>query len=142
MVVNADALLAEYLRKSPKAAEEWRRRHKLRNDPRITTLGMWLRRTSLDELPQLINVLCGEMSLVGPRPIVAEELVRYGDQALYYLDVAPGLTGLWQVSGRHELNYRQRIQLDCWYVRNWSLRRDLLILLKTPLAVVNGRGAY
>jgi Undecaprenyl-phosphate galactose phosphotransferase WbaP len=142
MAVNADALLAEHLRQNPEAAEEWRRRHKLRDDPRITTLGAWLRRASLDELPQLLNVMRGEMSLVGPRPVVAEELARYGDSAGYYLDVAPGLTGLWQVSGRNDLDYRRRIQLDCWYVRNWSLRRDLWILLKTPLAVVNGRGAY
>jgi lipopolysaccharide/colanic/teichoic acid biosynthesis glycosyltransferase len=142
MATDAERLLAAHLKRNPKAAAEWRRRHKLREDPRITPFGAWLRRTSLDELPQLLNVLRGEMSLVGPRPVVAEELARYGPEAAWYLLTAPGLTGLWQVSGRNDLDYRRRIHLDCWYVRNWSVSRDLAILLKTPLAVLHGRGAY
>jgi undecaprenyl-phosphate galactose phosphotransferase len=105
-------------------------------------MGIWLRRTSLDELPQLINVIRGEMSLVGPRPVVADELERYGDNLFYYVESKPGLTGLWQVSGRSDVTYRQRVHLDSWYVRNWSLWCDLVILVKTPKAVLRGFGAY
>ena len=142
MVPDADAVLAAHLAARPAARAEWQRDHKLKDDPRITRIGAWLRRTSLDELPQLLNVLRGEMSLVGPRPVVAEELARYGDNIVYYVESTPGLTGLWQVSGRNDLDYRRRVHLDCWYVKNWSLWCDLVILFKTPRAVLRGNGAY
>jgi undecaprenyl-phosphate galactose phosphotransferase len=142
MVTDAERVLADYLAAHPEAEAAWRRDHKLKDDPRITRIGAWLRRTSLDELPQLINVMRGEMSLVGPRPVVAEELARYGDNIVYYVESTPGMTGLWQVSGRNDLDYRRRVHLDCWYVKNWSLWCDLVILLKTPRAVLRGDGAY
>lgn len=142
MVPNADEVLTEYLETHPRAGEEWERRHKLRHDPRITRFGAWLRRTSLDELPQLINVVRGEMSLVGPRPVVEDELARYGRDIGYYLAGKPGLTGLWQVSGRNDLDYERRVHLDCWYIQNWSLWMDVQILVKTPRAVIRGDGAY
>jgi undecaprenyl-phosphate galactose phosphotransferase len=142
MVPDADRVLEEHLVAHPEARTEWQRDHKLKDDPRITRVGAWLRRVSLDELPQLINVMRGEMSLVGPRPVVAEELPRYGDDIYYYFESTPGMTGLWQVSGRNDLDYRRRVHLDCWYARNWSLWCDLVILFKTPRAVLRGRGAY
>jgi undecaprenyl-phosphate galactose phosphotransferase len=142
MVPDADRVLAEHLAEHPERRAEWDRHHKLRDDPRITRFGAWLRRTSLDELPQLINVIRGEMSLVGPRPVVEDELRRYGDNLIYYFESTPGLTGLWQVSGRSDVTYRQRVHLDCWYVRNWSLWCDVVILIKTPTAVLRGLGAY
>lgn len=142
MVPNADQVMDEYLEMHPKQKAEWQQHRKLRSDPRITRIGAWLRRTSLDELPQLINVIKGEMSLVGPRPVVAEELDEYGDNLFYYVESRPGLTGLWQVSGRSDVTYRQRVHLDSWYVRNWSLWCDLVILIKTPKAVLRGFGAY
>jgi undecaprenyl-phosphate galactose phosphotransferase len=142
MVPNADQVLEDYLTRHPEQRAEWEHHHKLKNDPRITRIGAWLRRTSLDELPQLINVIRGEMSLVGPRPVVVDELERYGDNLIYYLESHPGLTGLWQVSGRSDVTYRQRVHLDCWYARNWSLWCDVVILIKTPKAVFRGFGAY
>jgi undecaprenyl-phosphate galactose phosphotransferase len=142
MVPHADRVLRDYLDEHPELREEWQRDHKLKDDPRITPIGAWLRRTSLDELPQLLNILRGHMSLVGPRPVVEEELERYGDNVVYYLESTPGLTGLWQVSGRNDLDYRRRVHLDSWYVKNWSLWCDLIILFKTPRAVVRGHGAY
>ena len=142
MVANAERVLHDHLAHHPELREEWLRDHKLRDDPRITRIGAWLRRTSLDELPQLINIIRGEMSLVGPRPVVAEELPRYGENVVYYLESTPGLTGLWQVSGRNDLDYRRRVHLDCWYVKNWSLWSDVIILIKTPRAVLRGHGAY
>lgn len=142
MVPDADKVLDDHLEAHPELREEWEKHHKLRSDPRITRMGTWLRRTSLDELPQLINVIRGEMSLVGPRPVVANELERYGDSLVYYVESKPGLTGLWQVSGRSDVTYRQRVHLDSWYVRNWSLWCDLVILIKTPKAVLRGFGAY
>lgn len=142
MVPNADQVLERYLEVNPERAREWQQHRKLRHDPRITRMGRWLRRSSLDELPQLINVIRGEMSLVGPRPVVAEELKEYGDNLFYYMESKPGLTGLWQVSGRSDVTYRQRVHLDSWYVRNWSLWCDLVILIKTPKVVFKGFGAY
>jgi undecaprenyl-phosphate galactose phosphotransferase len=142
MVPNADKVLDDHLEAHPDLREEWEKHHKLRKDPRITRIGRWLRRTSLDELPQLINVIRGEMSLVGPRPVIADELERYGDNLVYYIESKPGLTGLWQVSGRSDTTYRQRVHLDSWYARNWSLWCDLVILMKTPTAVFRGFGAY
>jgi len=141
MVLDANAVLARLLRDDPAAAEEWAATQKLRNDPRITPIGRVLRKTSLDELPQLINVLRGEMSLVGPRPIVEDEVSRYGDQFRYYTAARPGMTGLWQVSGRSETTYDDRVRLDVRYVREWSLRQDIAILLKTVLVVIQRRGA-
>jgi undecaprenyl-phosphate galactose phosphotransferase len=142
MVAHAEPVLAEHFAAHPAARQEWQRGHKLKDDPRITPFGAWLRRTSLDELPQLLNVLRGEMSLVGPRPVIEQELARYGDNVVYYVESTPGVTGLWQISGRNDLDYRRRVHLDCWYVRNWSLWYDLVILLKTPRAVLRGHGAY
>jgi len=137
MVADAEGVLAQHLAADPLAAQEWRQTRKLRNDPRVTLLGYVLRKSSLDELPQLFNVLRGDMSCVGPRPIVADELVRYGPHADEYLRVRPGLTGLWQVSGRNALDYSVRVALDSHYVRNWSLWADLIILVRTIFAVVN-----
>jgi len=141
MVRNAEERLAEYLAVHPEMREEWDRTQKLRNDPRVTRVGRILRKTSLDELPQMWNVLRGEMSLVGPRPIVFEEVSRYGDHFSLYARVRPGFTGLWQVSGRNDTSYSQRVALDSYYVRNWSLRLDFSILART-LPLVLGRGAY
>jgi len=142
MCVNSAEVLEDYLARHPAARAEWNRTHKLREDPRITRLGIFLRRYSLDELPQLWNVLMGHMSLVGPRPIVAAEVEKYGDCFDCYCRVKPGLTGLWQVSGRSELSYDARVALDCAYVEHWSLTKDAMILLKTFSSVVNQEGAF
>jgi len=142
MCVNSTEVLEEYLARHPAAHAEWSQTHKLRKDPRITPLGGFLRRYSLDELPQLWNVLMGQMSLVGPRPIVAAEVEKYGDSFESYCSVKPGLTGLWQVSGRSELSYDARVALDTEYVERWSLTKDLMILLKTFASVVNQDGAF
>ncbi len=140
---DAEAKLAELLAKDPAARAEWKKTHKLRNDPRVTKLGAFLRRTSLDELPQLINVLMGEMSLVGPRPVTEIELrTKYRSKADYYKLVRPGITGLWQISGRSDISYEQRVNMDTWYVFNWSLHIDLVILYKTIWVVLGRRGAY
>ncbi|MEM6331584.1 MAG: sugar transferase [Planctomycetota bacterium] len=138
---DADRLLADYLDARPQACEQWRATHKLADDPRLTRVGRWLRRLSLDELPQLLNVLRGEISLVGPRPIIDDEVVCYGREAAVLHRVRPGITGLWQVSGRHNLPFRRRVALDAAYVRDWSLRLDLLILARTARAVATARGA-
>ncbi len=121
---------------------EWERDQKLKNDPRITPVGNFLRKTSLDELPQLINVLRGDMSLVGPRPVTQEELARYGEEVTFYLRVKPGITGLWQVSGRNDTTYETRVALDTWYVQNWSVYNDLVILFKTIKVVIGRDGSY
>ena len=143
MVPNAKDALEKLLAADPVARAEWNKDFKLKNDPRITPWGRFLRRTSLDELPQLINVIKGEMSLVGPRPVILDELDRYGDARVYYLQVRPGLTGLWQISGRNDIDYARRISLDTWYVRNWTLWYDVLILFKTAMVVpTKGAGAY
>lgn len=142
MVPNADQVLRDVLARDPELMREWVQYRKLRRDPRITFVGRYLRRSSLDELPQLWNVLRGEMSLVGPRPIVREELLRYGRKVREYQSVAPGLTGLWQVMGRNDMTYRRRVALDTYYVRNRSLLLDVYILLKTPVVVIGGGGAY
>jgi Undecaprenyl-phosphate galactose phosphotransferase WbaP len=141
MVTNADNILRELLARDPEARAEWAATQKLRDDPRITGIGRYLRRTSLDELPQLLNVLRGEMSLVGPRPIVDAEVARYGKDISYYYETRPGMTGLWQVSGRSDASYQRRVQLDLWYVKNWTLWHDVAILLKTVPAVVKKDGA-
>ncbi|TVP65149.1 MAG: undecaprenyl-phosphate galactose phosphotransferase WbaP [Leptolyngbya sp. LCM1.Bin17] len=142
MVNNADQVLEAYLMANPELRSQWERDHKLRYDPRITRLGRWLRHSSLDELPQLWNVLRGEMSLVGPRPIVRDEIVRYADKYDLYTKVLPGVTGLWQVSGRNNVSYQERVNLDAYYVRNWSVWLDIYILLRTIWVVMVGDGAY
>jgi len=142
MVRDADGVLHRVLASDPAAAAEWAATQKLRNDPRITAIGRFLRRSSLDELPQLFNVLRGEMSLVGPRPIVLAEVARYGTDIEHYYAAKPGLTGLWQVSGRSDMSYARRVQLDVWYVRNWTMWHDIAILFKTIPAVFLQRGAH
>jgi Undecaprenyl-phosphate galactose phosphotransferase WbaP len=142
MRVDAEEQLRFLLARDPGLLAEWERELKLRNDPRITRIGRFLRRTSLDELPQLINVIRGDMSLVGPRPVIEEELERYGADVDYFLMVRPGITGLWQVSGRSDSGYEARVYLDTWYVKNWSLWYDIAILFKTIKVVFHGKGAY
>ncbi len=142
MCENSAEVLEDYLHRHPQARAEWSKTHKLRFDPRVTTVGRLLRQYSLDELPQLWNVFTGQMTLVGPRPIVAAEVEKYGEGFRFYCRVKPGLTGIWQVSGRSELSYPQRVALDCDYVERWCLRRDLVILVRTLRSVVNQDGAY
>jgi len=142
MVPDAEARLEHYLAENPAIAEEYLRNFKLRNDPRITRIGRFLRRSSLDELPQLFNVLRGEMSLVGPRPLLAREVDRYGDNMALYRLVRPGITGLWQISGRSETTFTDRSVLDAWYVKNWTLWYDIVILLRTVRVVFQRHGAY
>ncbi|MBD3882865.1 undecaprenyl-phosphate galactose phosphotransferase WbaP [Phormidium tenue FACHB-886] len=142
MVPHAAQSLQDYLEKHPELQDAWEKDRKLRRDPRVTRVGSFLRRTSLDELPQLWNILRGEMSLVGPRPIVDEEIERYGDKFPLYTKVIPGLTGLWQVSGRNNITYQERVNLDAYYVRNWSVWLDIYILIRTVWVVVTGEGAY
>lgn len=142
MVMNAQELLPQLLEDNPELQEEWNRDFKLKHDPRVTRIGRILRQTSLDEIPQLINVLKGEMSLVGPRPIIAEEMERFGDAARDYMMVLPGITGLWQVSGRSDIDYQERVLMESWYVRNWSLWLDISLLFRTIGIVLNRKGAY
>jgi lipopolysaccharide/colanic/teichoic acid biosynthesis glycosyltransferase len=142
MVCDADAVLKTYLQANPQARKEWERDHKLKQDPRVTWIGRLLRQTSLDELPQLWNVLRGEMSLVGPRPIVNDEIRKYGEVFLEYTRVLPGITGLWQVSGRNNTTYDERVSLDAYYVGNWSVWLDLHILFRTIRVVLLREGAY
>jgi len=141
MVRDGDAVLAKHLAENPDAAIEWRDTQKLVNDPRVTPIGKFIRKTSIDELPQLWNVLVGEMSLIGPRPVTRGELDRYGKARRYYLLVRPGITGLWQVSGRSTTTYERRVELDRNYLENWSYERDAMILLKTLPAVLKSEGA-
>ena len=142
MCVDSAEVLEHYLAAHPEARAEWNQTHKLRFDPRITSVGLFLRRYSLDELPQVWNVVTGRMSIVGPRPIVAAEVEKYGESFSYYCRVKPGVTGLWQVSGRSKLSYPSRVKLDCDYVERWSLFRDFRILIATAKSVVNQDGAY
>jgi lipopolysaccharide/colanic/teichoic acid biosynthesis glycosyltransferase len=138
MHINGEEILA----KRPDLLAELDRNHKLKDDPRVTRIGRLLRRTSLDELPQLFNVLRREMSLVGPRMISPQEVERYDQWGLNLLTVKPGITGLWQVSGRSDITYEQRVQLDMYYIRNWSIWLDLQLLWQTIPAVLRGTGAY
>ncbi|AJQ26011.1 undecaprenyl-phosphate galactose phosphotransferase WbaP [Pelosinus fermentans] len=143
MHVNADNMLEEYFQQNPEAKEEWDKFAKLKNDdPRVTKAGKWLRKYSLDELPQIVNVLIGNMSLVGPRPYLPREKARMGYLANTILETVPGITGLWQVSGRNEIEFEGRLQLDSWYVRNWSVWHDMVLLLKTVNVVLGRKGAY
>jgi exopolysaccharide production protein ExoY len=142
MFVDSDAVLAAFLATDEEAREEWAKHYKLRSDPRVTRLGAILRRTSLDELPQIMNVLQGHMSFVGPRPIVHDEIWRYGGAFALYAAAKPGITGLWQVSGRGTLSYATRVSLDVKYVTTWSFLHDLKVLVKTARVVCNAEGAY
>jgi exopolysaccharide production protein ExoY len=142
MVPDADRILHKLLASDEGLKAEWIQNHKLKNDPRVTVVGRFLRQTSLDELPQLWNVLRGEMSLVGPRPVVREELLRYGRSAGVYLSVKPGITGLWQAMGRNDTDYRRRVAMDVYYVRNQNMWLDAYILMRTTGVVVGRHGAY
>ena len=143
MVVNSQEMLQKYLVKNPAAREEWERDFKLKDDPRVTPIGKFLRSTSLDELPQIFNVLRGEMSLVGPRPVIQEELDKYyGETAKLYCTVKPGITGLWQVSGRSDIGYDERVALDATYIKYRSMWGDIVILWKTIGVVLMKKGAY
>lgn len=142
MKVDGDVILRELLRNCPTARKEWEQTHKLRTDPRVTRIGAGIRKLSLDEFPQLINVLRGEMSIVGPRPIVEAEVERYGRHFEHYCLVRPGLTGLWQTSGRNDTSYQQRVSLDVSYVGRKSLLLDTWLIFKTVPAVVLARGSY
>lgn len=143
MVKNSDEVLQAHLANNPLAKMEWEKDFKLRNDPRITKFGRFIRKSSLDELPQFWNVLRGDMSLVGPRPVVVKELVKYyGKDASYYASVKPGITGPWQVGGRNDLEYDERIKLDVAYAKNWSIWSDFGILFKTVYVVIARRGSF
>ncbi len=142
MIIDAAAVLKKHLADNPPARAEWDKDHKLKDDPRTTRFGSLMRRLSIDELPQLLNVLRGDMSLVGPRPIVIAEASRYDSDISHYYRVRPGVTGLWQVSGRNDVSYSERVQMDAWYVRNWSLWLDIAIICKTVPALLARRGAY
>lgn len=142
MRMDSDEILRRHLAANPDALAEWAQTHKLKNDPRITAIGHLLRKTSLDELPQLINILRGEMSLVGPRPIVQAEVEKYGDAASAYFAVRPGLTGMWQVSGRSDTTYAERVRLDRQYVESRSFTGDIVIILRTVPAVFLVKGSY
>ena len=142
MQANAEAVLKSYLAAHPEEAREWKATQKLKHDPRITRIGRFLRKTSLDELPQVLNVFLGEMSLVGPRPIVQEEIARYGEVFALYAQVPPGITGLWQISGRNDISYEERVELDRYYITNWSIWFDWYILARTVPVVLGKKGAY
>ncbi|WP_448151400.1 sugar transferase [Labrys miyagiensis] len=142
MVTNGDEVLREHLSGNAAALREWQETHKLKDDPRITPFGKFLRKSSVDELPQLLNIIRGEMSIVGPRPIVRDEISRYGLHIEDYKRVRPGLTGLWQISGRNDTSYHDRVALDVRYVREWSFWRDLSIIVKTVPAVLKSSGSY
>ena len=142
MCIDADKKLEEILANNPQMREEWEKERKFTNDPRVTKFGKFLRKTSLDELPQLINIFIGQMSFVGPRPVTEPELEKYGQYRDYVLSVSPGLSGMWQTSGRSDTEYEERIALDSYYIQNWSIWLDLWILIKTVYVVLKGRGAY
>jgi exopolysaccharide production protein ExoY len=142
MAVDAEQRLADLLASDPDARSEWEADHKLRNDPRVTKLGAFLRKTSLDELPQLINVIRGDMDVVGPRPIVDDEIAKYGSRFKHYCSVNPGITGLWQVSGRNDTSYRSRVAMDCVYARSKSIGLDLKVMVATVPAVLLRKGSY
>lgn len=141
MAVESEPILRRHLAENPEAAREWRERQKLRFDPRVTALGRVLRRCSLDELPQLFNILRGEMSIVGPRPATEDQMGLYGDALRAYVSVRPGLTGPWQVGGRNDLTFEQRVRLEAAYAGSMSLATDLRIMLRTVRVVISGRGA-
>jgi lipopolysaccharide/colanic/teichoic acid biosynthesis glycosyltransferase len=142
MVLDADQILQRYLDESPDLKAEWLATHKLKRDPRVTRIGAILRKLSLDEMPQFWNILIGDMSLIGPRPIVDAEIERYGKCFELYIQARPGLTGLWQVSGRSDTSYQRRVELDEYYLLNRNIKLDLIILLKTVYVVLGRKGAY
>ena len=142
MINGSEKILKDILESDPSVKDSWEKDFKLKDDPRTTKIGHYLRKYSLDELPQLFNILLGEMSLVGPRPIVEEEIEKYSDSISFYLEIRPGMTGLWQVSGRNDTDYEYRVYLDSWYVKNWSLWYDFIILVKTIRVVLKREGAY
>lgn len=142
MYIDADKQLAKILAENPKMKKQWEKDRKLENDPRVTPFGKFIRKTSLDELPQLINIFVGQMSFVGPRPVMQDELERYGKKADYILSVLPGLSGMWQTSGRSDTAYEDRVTLDAYYIQNWSIWLDIWILIKTVWVVLAGKGAY
>ncbi|MCL4136649.1 UNVERIFIED_CONTAM: hypothetical protein GTU68_052458 [Idotea baltica] len=142
MKVDSDTMLKQHLKRSSKARFDWESKRKLLNDPRVTKIGQYLRKTSVDELPQLVNVIRGEMSLVGPRPIVRDETKHYGSFLSYYLTMTPGMSGLWQVSGRTDTTYEERVRLDVWYSKNWTLWVDVVVLIKTCKTLLNRHGAH
>jgi exopolysaccharide production protein ExoY len=142
MVVDAEAVLSCHLAADSEAAREWSEIRKLKRDPRVTSLGLTMRKASIDELPQLLNILKGDMSFVGPRPIVTDEMPKYGTSIHHYFSARPGLTGAWQISGRNDVDYSTRVALDREYVQVWSLWRDLAIIAKTARIVVSSRGSY
>ncbi|MGB3472820.1 MAG: sugar transferase [Erythrobacter sp.] len=142
MATDAEARLEHLLASDPEARAQWRQDHKLRDDPRIVGIGSFLRKSSLDELPQLFNVLAGEMSLVGPRPIVAAEIDKYGRYFEHYCRVRPGMTGLWQISGRNNVSYRKRVAFDVVYVKRGQIGHNIQILLLTLPRVLSAKGSY
>jgi undecaprenyl-phosphate galactose phosphotransferase len=143
MYINGDEILKDYLDKNPEAAAEWKEYAKLRDyDPRVTKAGIWMRKYSLDELPQILNVIKGDMSLVGPRPYLPREKEDIGEELSTITMSMPGITGYWQVSGRNDVSFQERVTMDAWYVRNWSVWLDIMYLAKTFTAVIFGKGAY
>ena len=142
MYIDADKQLKKILKENPEMKKQWDRDRKLENDPRVTPFGKFIRKTSLDELPQLINIFVGQMSFIGPRPVMQDELERYGKKADYILSVLPGLSGMWQTSGRSDTAYEDRVTLDAYYIQNWSIWLDIWILIKTVWVVLAGKGAY
>lgn len=142
MIENSQEVLKKYLEDNVEARSEWETFYKLKNDPRITKIGAKLRKSSLDELPQFFNVLKGDMSLVGPRQIVKDEIIKFGKYIDLYYSVKPGITGYWQVCGRSEVDYKTRVEMTVWYINNWSLLLDIKILIKTVSVVLRKTGAY
>ena len=142
MVIDADKQLDKILAENPEMKKEWEKDRKFTNDPRVTKIGKILRKTSIDEIPQFYNVLIGEMSFIGPRPVTRPELARYGDKSDFILSVQPGLSGMWQISGRSDTGYEERITLDSYYIHNWSVWFDVWIIIKTIFVVLRGKGAY
>lgn len=142
MIPNSDTVFKDYLAKNPEAALEWRLNQKIQNDPRVTPLGYFLRKYSIDELPQLFNILAGDMSFVGPRPIQRSEYDKYGYSLRHYLSTRPGLTGLWQISGRSNSTYQKRVAFDRYYVTHWGMLTDVALIVKTVPVAVTGAGSY
>lgn len=142
MVTDADKQLEKILAENPQMRAEWEKDRKITNDPRVTKIGKFLRKTSLDEIPQFFNILTGEMSFIGPRPVTLPELTKYGDKTDFILSVKPGLSGMWQISGRSDTGYEERINLDSYYIQNWSFWLDMWIIIKTVYVVLKGKGAY
>ena len=141
MVINADEILNTVLAKNPEYRKEWEQSHKLSNDPRVTRIGKFLRKSSLDALPQLVNVILGDMSFIGPRPVTDAETGKYGENFNYIFSVKPGLSGMWQVSGRSDTDYAERVAFDSYYIQNWSIWLDLWLIFKTVGVVLTGKGA-